>query len=264
MGRGAAHVGERRELSIAGARAADAGDLLAGAGADVARRDGAAGDAGGARARESEYEWRIGREFAAALPELERQCLDQAGRRLRQAYADGEREARFLAVLALFEADAGAPEEARRRIDEAAATGVVRPRLYYQQARGRYLEEKAKLASADAKFSLEQTRWMLAPLEIARQQRPALNEVYQALVELWQRCVARPEAEDLAKLKEGPRLFPRDFALAYNVGLLLARSGDKTAAVEILAEALRREPEAPEVRKALLELQGALGGGKAE
>jgi hypothetical protein len=205
-----------------------------------------------------EYEWRIAREFAAAAPEIARQCLDQAGRRLRQAYIDGERDPRFLAVLALYETDAGDPATARRLIDEAAATGVVRPRLYFQQARNRFLHEKAKLATPTTLFGPETVRALLEPLEVARRQRPALNEVYQAMVEVWLRCSAAPPPAEFEKLREGMRLFPRDTALVYNVALLQARGGLNSLAEEMVAQALRLTAEDAPLRAPLVKLQSAL------
>lgn len=129
----------------------------------------------------SEYEWRIGREFANAAPDLARQCLDQAGRRLRWTYAAGEREPQFLAVLALFEADAGSAADARTYLEAAVAAKVVRPQLYLQQANFRLEDEKAKLSAPNEKLSLAQARHILEPLAVARSQRPALPDVFRQM-----------------------------------------------------------------------------------
>lgn len=212
----------------------------------------------------SEYEWRIGREFAAAAPELARQCLDQAGRRLRQAYADGERDPQFLAVFALFEADAGKPEDARRLIDEAAATGVIRPRVYFHQARFRYLDEAAQLAGPDGKFSLDQARRILAPLERTFAQRPALGEAYRAAAEVWLRCATPPDREDLEKLVAGPQLFPRDAVLAQYVATLLLQAGLTAEAKEVVAQAQRATADEPGSAERWLRLSEAIERARAK
>jgi hypothetical protein len=206
----------------------------------------------------SEYEWRLGREFASAAPELARQCLDQAGRRLRQAYVDGERDPRFLAVLALFEADGGTPTEARKLVEESAATGVARPRVYFHQARFRFLDEAAKLARPDDRFTLEQARHILAPLETAMAQRPALAEVYRAAAELWLRCAAQPSPGDLEKLRVGLRLFPRDAVLAHHVASLTVAAGSAADAHKIVSQALILAPNQTGPREPLLRLRDAI------
>jgi hypothetical protein len=212
----------------------------------------------------SEYEWRIGREFAAAAPELAKQCFERAGRRLRKAYADGERDPRFLVVLALYEVDVGSPEKAREYIEEAAATKVVRPSVYFHLARFREAEELAKLTKSEGKLSLEQVRHVLEPLEIARSQRPALSEVYQAMTELWGKCAALPSHEDLLALEEGVKLFPRDLLLVSNVGLLHARAGEIATADIILAHALPFAPEGSDIQMRLRQLLAAVRASKAE
>jgi hypothetical protein len=205
----------------------------------------------------SEYEWRIAREFGVADPELARQCLDQAGRRLHKAYNEGERDPRFLAVLALYECDAGAPTAARQYVDEAAATRVVRPSLYYEQARFRYAEERAKLAAPDGKLDAEQTRRVLEPLETARAQKPALDEVYQLTTEIWARSAVPPTPEALAVLAEGVKLFPRDPVLAYKAGLVHVRAGASREAAAIAAQGLRFAPVGSDLQSRLQKLQDA-------
>ncbi len=98
----------------------------------------------------------------------------------------------------------------------------------------------------------------LEPLEIARRQRPALNEVYQAMTELWLRSAAPPLPEDLEKLREGLRLFPRDAALAYNIAVLLVRGGQRSPAAEIVAQALRLAAGDSAMQESLLKLQTAI------
>lgn len=202
----------------------------------------------------SEYEWRVGRDFAEALPDVSRQCLDQAGRRLRWAYTAGERDPRFLAVLALFETDIGSPTEARARVEEATATGVVRPQLYLQQARYRHADEKAKLASPQEKLTADQVQHVLQPLLVARAQRPPLAEVYGEMTSLWVGASALPEPGDLAILAEGLRLFPRNLPLAYNVALVHLKAGDRTRALEIVRHALAQAAERATIRPHLVKL----------
>lgn len=202
----------------------------------------------------SEYEWRIAREFAAVAPELAQQCIAQAGLRLRKAYADGERDPRFLAVLALYEADvAGA--EARPFVEAAAATHVVRPELYIEQARFRFADEQAAPAGPGGKLSVEQVRRVLEAVEIARKHPPVLREVYQFMSVLWSKCAELPPPEDLRTMAEGLDLFPRDPVLAFNLALLHVKAGDTTTAAAIATRALPFAPEGSDVSTRLRQLQ---------
>ncbi len=202
----------------------------------------------------SEYEWRIGRDLADTLPDLSRQCLDQAGRRLRWAYNAGEREPRFLAVLALYEADAGSPADARARVEEAVATGVVRPQLYLQQARHRHADEQAKLAGPDKKLTAEQVRHVLQPLLVARSQRPRLVEVYGEMTSAWIGASVQPEPDDLALLVEGVGYFPRSLPLCHNVALLHLKAGDHATAIKVLRRVLPHAAESAPLRPYLVKL----------
>ena len=205
----------------------------------------------------SEYEWCIGREFARAAPELAAQCLDQAGRRLRMAYADGERDARFLALLALYEVDVNLSADARRLVDEAVAAKTLRPRVYYHQARFREADERAKLESGN-KLSAEQVRWVVEPLDHARVLRPALGEVYQLMTELWSSCEVAPPSDALAVLVDGAGLFPRDAVLGFNVALLHANAKEPKTAAEVAGRALRFAPAGSEVHARLRQLLALL------
>ena len=208
----------------------------------------------------SEYEWRIGREFASAAPEIAQQCYAQAGWRLHHAYEEGERDPRFLAVLACYECDVGSPAAARKFVEEAVAARVVRPRVYFHQAQFRLADERARLATPETKLTLEQVRRVLEPLRIAQTQRPALSENYQLMAEAWLRSAATPEPDDLRDLAAGARLFPRELALACNVGLLQARSGDLAGAAEIAAAALPFVPAGSELLGRLEKLRDAANG----
>jgi hypothetical protein len=202
----------------------------------------------------SEYEWRIAREFSIGDPTLGQQGLDQAGVRLRKAYDDGERDPRFLAVLALWECDTGKRTDARLHLEQAAAAKVVRPSVYFELARLRLAEERAKLTTPDGKLDGEQTRRVLEPLEVALTQHPALNEVYQLLTEVWARSAIAPTRENLAALAEGVRLFPRDPVLAYKVGMLHAHEGAAQEAADIATQGLRFAANS-DIRARLLKLQ---------
>jgi hypothetical protein len=205
----------------------------------------------------SEYEWRIGREFGAAVPELAAQCFNQAGRRLRKAYADGERDPQFLATLALFEADAGKAAEAPALLEAAAATHVVRPWLYTVLARTRFVAARAKLASPTAKFAPDQAHAILEPLLIARGQRPVLPEIYHLAAEVWARSAEAPGPVELAALAEGVAMFPGDAALASKVAVLHLQAGARREAAAIVAQGLVWRDLDPAVRARLEKLQQA-------
>jgi hypothetical protein len=203
----------------------------------------------------SEYEWRIGREFSAAAPELAAQCFNQAGRRLRKAYADGERDPQFLATLAMFEADAGNAADAPALLEAAAATHVVRPWLYTVPGRASWL--LARNSRRRRQSSPRSRRAILEPLLIARGQQPVLAEIYHLTAEVWARSAEAPGPAELAALAEGAAMFPGDAALASKVAVLHLQTGARREAAAIVAQGLVWRDLDPAVRARLEKLKQA-------
>jgi hypothetical protein len=175
----------------------------------------------------SEYEWRMGRELSAGnhAPLMAAECIEQAGRRLRYTYADGERDPQFLAVLALFECDAGTPAIAKQRILEAAATGVHRPQIYLELARIRLAEARATLNQSGERLPIEAIAGVLRALDIARKQHPALLGGFYLRADTWSACGQLPNKAELDIFREALEMFPRDSLLALKVASLFARVG---------------------------------------
>ncbi len=204
-----------------------------------------------------EYEWRLARELSREAPELTGLCLDQAKRRLLTAYNDGERDPRFLATLALFEADTATAEEAIPYLEAAAATRVVRPMLYYELARIRW-ELAQRGLPADAHVSVEKVRTALESLNIAHAQAPALLESFRLASAAWNRCEALPTPDELTAVTVGTRLFPRDAVLAYNTALLNLKCGNWAKAEALATEALALEPDSSNLHAPLEKLVAAI------
>jgi hypothetical protein len=79
--------------------------------------------------------------------------------------------------------------------------------------------QRPKTNSTRNKPALSSSLWRLLS------QRPALNEVYHLMSEIWTHTTLVPSEKVLATLAAGVSLFPRDPELAYEVALLHLRSG---------------------------------------
>jgi hypothetical protein len=150
-------------------------------------------------------------------------------------YVRGERDPRLLAALGLDEVLAGHDERARKFLEAAAAAKVERARAYLELARLRFDEARRQLKEPDARLTAEQTSAVLTPLFIARGQKPPLAAVYSLIAQTWSLSAAVPQAEHLAVVIEGVRLFPADTALLMQATLLAAKR-DFPAEARALAE----------------------------
>lgn len=177
---------------------------------------------------------------------------------MRHAYAEGEREPRFLALYALFENDVHPGVEARRLIEEAAATGVVRPLLYCVQAQARETETRARFAAPTDQFTPEEAETITRPLKMSRAQRPVLRETYQIMMEVGRNCSSAPSADTLAILREALDHFPLDAYLASNVALLHALGGDRDRAEMILVNSRRLAPPGSKAFERITSMLAAL------
>ncbi|MBI2497880.1 MAG: hypothetical protein HYV75_08220, partial [Opitutae bacterium] len=154
-------------------------------------------------------------------------------------YLRGERDPALLAALGITEADGGDPAKARRLLEAAATAHVARPRAYVELARLRLVEARAQPEGAAGKVSARQTAAVLEPLLTARNQPPALPELYELIAEAWTHSEVTPKAAQLAALDEGVRLFPRNAGLVYANASLKARSGQIAEAESLIRLGLR-------------------------
>lgn len=140
-------------------------------------------------------------------------------------YVRGERDARLLAALGLDEVQAGNDSRARKFLEAATAGKVERARAYLELARLRLVEARTKLKASETGLDPDQISHVLTPLFTARNQPPPLAGVYALIAETWSLSAAPPQAEHLAVVVEGVKLFPRDTALLMQATLLAAKRG---------------------------------------
>lgn len=167
------------------------------------------------------------------LPKVREPYIAQARRTLRRAYDGGDRDPRLLATMGLCEVDAGNEAGAREFLEPAVASGVVRPRAYYELARLRF-EELRRQAPPAKIFSYSDLAPVIGALQRAVTQAPALPEVFTLLAEAWARCETSPNDAEFADLERGARLFSRRTDVGLPTALALARHGKKAEAAAVL------------------------------
>lgn len=189
-------------------------------------------------------------------PEFLEHYIERAQTTLRRAVGEGLRSPELFAALGLCELDAGNPTAARPYLEQAAAERVVRPRVYYELARLRWLD-LTRDAAATEKFSAAAIEPVLQRLRIAATQSPALPEVYFLMADAWLRCRDRISTEDLERLVAGTPLFRRIPGVGYRVALLQVRAGRRSEAEHLLRIGLEFAGE-PEIRAQLQELLSSI------
>lgn len=167
------------------------------------------------------------------LPQVREPYIAQARRTLRRAFDAGDRDPRLLATMGLCEIDAGNPAGARQYLEPAVATGVVRPRAYYELARLRFGDLTRGVPQTKT-FSYAELAPVIQPLQRALTQAPPLAEVYILLAEAWARCELSPNTAEFDELQKGARLFARRPSVAYATARALALHGKKAEAVAVL------------------------------
>ena len=159
--------------------------------------------------------------------------IEQARTTLRRAVGRGERDPRLFAALGLCELDAGDAAAARPYLEQAAAANVVRPRVYYEIARLRWVELNRDKPD-NTGYTVAELEPVLEPLRVAAAQSPALPEVYMLMAEAWLRCRDRVRASDLPALHAATPLFRRIPGFSFRVALLHLREGQRAEAAQLL------------------------------
>lgn len=167
-------------------------------------------------------------------PEYLPKYIEQARSTLLRAIAGGENNPQLFASMGLCEVDAGDPAAGRPWLDQAAAAHVVRPRVYFEVARLRWLE-LTRNTGENAGFTAAQLEPVFAPLRVAISQSPPLPEVYLLLADAWLRCRDRITPSDFATLVAAAPMFRRLPGLGYRVALLHVREGQRAEARNLLA-----------------------------
>lgn len=160
-------------------------------------------------------------------------------------YVRGEHEARLLAALGLAERLAGEDERARKFLEAAAKAKVERPRAYLELARLNFEAARAKPAAADGRLSEAQVARVLAPLAIARAQRPPLVQVYGLVADVWSQASRGPTREEFAVVVEGVQTFPASGGLVWRAALLASNQKFEKEAFLLAKHGLKisRDPE---------------------
>ncbi len=173
------------------------------------------------------------------FPELTTRYVEQARRTLHRAYDKGERDPRLLAIMGLCECDAGDDRAARPYLEAAVQGGVVRPRAYYELARLRYVEARAKTDLPGGKLTAAQAAAVLQPLDGLRRQQPPLLEAYALAAEVWARADSALTRRELDVLDEGVEFFPRNAPFIYQAAWLNAQHGFRPEAEALIARGLK-------------------------
>jgi hypothetical protein len=175
-------------------------------------------------------------------PDYAGSYIAQARRTLVRPYETGDHDPGLLAELGLCEIDAGAPQEAVGFLEQAAAAGTNRPRVYYELARLRFAGLMGG-GAANRIFSAADMAPVVEPLRHAITLTPLLPEAFGLLADAWLRTREPAPAGDVAALVQGARNFALNPVVSYRLALALARSGHRAEAAELLATGAEYVPD---------------------
>ena len=183
---------------------------------------------------------------------------DAAHDELLAAYIRGTIDAPLLAALGMNEKVRGETVRARKFLEAAAKENVVRPRAYLELANLRLAEaQHVSTGTAPAPLSADQTRSVLQPLLIARQQPPPMPEIYELMADVWLHSSIPPAKADLAAINQGVLIFQRRPLLLLHAAELNGKYGDPAEA-RTMAEFGIQLSRTPDARQAFGEVLAAL------
>ncbi len=171
-----------------------------------------------------EWERLEARYVHTAAPALEADYIRLARQTLHRALDRGLRDPRAVASLGLLELEAGDRAAARDLLAEAVHLRVVRPRAYFELARLRYHDLRARSPRDDGRLTAEETVEVTAPLLVALQQAPPLLPVARFLVHVALESAAPPSADVLTALAATQSWFPRQRDYLSEIDSLRARA----------------------------------------
>ncbi len=169
-------------------------------------------------------------------PQYLTQYIEQARRTIRRATSAGEQDPQLLAAAALCEVDAGDATAARPLLEQAVATRVVRPRVYLELARLRWLDVTSG-NPASRKYSAQQLQPVVELLRAALEQTPLLPEVMLLMADVWLRAEEPISSLELERLNARLPELRRYPLVAFRVAELNLQLGKRKDAVVLLAEA---------------------------
>lgn len=168
-------------------------------------------------------------------PQFVTRYEEQTTRTITRYGGDTPRDPRLLAVLGLLACDLNHDDDARPLLEAAAAGRVVRPRVYVELARLRYIAALAQPGAPDGRLNAAQVNAVQEPLRTAHSQLPPLPQTYALTAELWARSGLRLGPQHLALMDEGLRLFPNQLSVLYQIAVLKLLQ-DSTAEAASLIE----------------------------
>ncbi|MFM1852416.1 MAG: hypothetical protein RIS54_2100 [Verrucomicrobiota bacterium] len=170
------------------------------------------------------------------LPSLVEPYLAQARRTLRRAYDLGERAPRLLASMGLCEVDARDDAAALPFLRAAADGGVRRAMAWYHLARIEFDQLTARKAGVAPKR--EELKDILAHLGTAREQSPALLEVYELYAKIWTAAELPLTRNATTLFYAGVQQFPQRPRMLYAVAALFTQHGRHEEAAPLVARGL--------------------------
>lgn len=183
---------------------------------------------------------------------------DAAHDELLAAYIRGTIDAPLLAALGLNEKARGENGRARKFLEAAAKQNVVRPRAYLELANLRLADaQHVPSGIAPTPLSADQTKSVLQPLLIARQQPPPMAEVYELMADVWLHSVVAPAKPDLAAINQGVLIFQRRPLLLLHAAELNGKYGDPAEA-RTMAEFGIKLSRTPDARQAFEDVLASL------
>jgi hypothetical protein len=141
---------------------------------------------------------------------------------LTQAYKNGVRDPRLLAVMGLFDHDSGDDTNAKGFLEAAVKAGVVGPRVYFELAQIRYHERRN---FDNSPLSTEDANYIIEPLEAGRSQSPPLLESYELAAKVMEAAQGADVRPHLNYLDSVQQYFPRNLDLVYRAASLSASNG---------------------------------------
>jgi len=174
-----------------------------------------------------------------AHPALSSLFLEQAGKTLLASYAQGERDPRLLAAIGMYEQDAGSTDRARSFLEAATQAGVIRPAAYLKLAQLNFGDANANPSAPGGSFSAQQTAAVLKPLFSSRRQATLTGPAYMLVANTWARSVAKPTPGNLALVREGVHLYPRNLSLTLLAAKVHTQWGYDSDAAALIEQGLK-------------------------
>lgn len=145
-------------------------------------------------------------------------------------------------IVGLLECDTKHDDTARAYLEAAVAANVVRPRIYLELARLRYLSAIEHPAGLNGRLNVPQANAILEPLGISFRQLPPLLDAYLLTARVWLQTQSLVQPKNLSILEDGIARFPSEPRLLFLTAILEAEFGSRDRAVSYLERGERVSP----------------------